>query len=94
MYLIQTVAAIRESFNGLLDQNKPEKSYVRGKSTYDSFIAALSSSPGAPAISLCKDDVPYLVRENSNKRVYHREEIFDVIFEAHCSCNYEDGKST
>ena len=77
------------------------------KSTYDSFIAALSSTPGASAISprrklpnqkrfkiLCKDDVPYLARANSNKRVYHREEIFDVIFEAHCSCNHGDGRRT
>ena len=102
-----TVAAIKESFYSLLDQNKPDKSYVMEKSTYDSFIAALSNSPGAPAISpkrkfsnrkrfkvLYKDDVPYLGRANSNKRVYHREEIFDVIFEAHCSCNHGDGKRT
>ena len=102
-----TVAAIKESFYSLLDQNKPDKSYVMEKSTYDSFIAALSNSPGAPAISpkrkfsnrkrfkvLYKDDVPYLARANSNKRVYHREEIFDVIFEAHCSCNHGDGKRT
>ena len=44
---------------------------------------------------LYKDNnVPYLARASTNKRVYHREEIFDVIFAAHCSCNHGDGRKT
>ena len=103
----QTVAAIKESFNGLLDQNKPDKSYVMGKDTYNSYLATLLQSPSAFHLNLKQrfsnrkrfkvlfnDNQPYLARANSNKRVYYREEIFDVIFAAHCSCNHGDGRRT
>ena len=103
----KTVAAIRELFYSMLDRNKPVKSYVMEKSTYNSYIATLTSSHHALPIGpkrkfsnrkrfkvLYKDHFPYLVRSNSNKRVYHREEIFDAIFDAHCSCDHGDGRRT
>ena len=103
----QTVAAIRESFNDLLDQNKPDKSYVMGKNTYYSYLAALAESPRvfptSPKLNfpnrkrfkvLVSNNQPFLARAHSNKRVYYREEIFDIIFTAHCSFNHCDGRRT
>ena len=102
-----TVAAIGESFMVLLEKNKPDKSYVMEKGTYDRYLAVLSNDQIAIPISsklkfsnrkrfkvLYKDNSPYLARAKSNKRVYHREEIFDVIFAAHCSCNHGDARKT
>ena len=40
----RTVAAIGESFNDLLDQNKPDKSYIMGKNTYYRYLAALTDA--------------------------------------------------
>ena len=86
-----TVAAIGESFMVLLEKNKPDKSYVMEKDTYDRYLAVLSNDQSAIPISskrkfsnrkrfkvLYKDNSPYLARATSNKRVYHREEIFDA----------------
>lgn len=101
----QTVAAIRESFNGLLDQNKPDKAYVMEANTYRSYLATLSEerTSESPKLNfpnrkrfkvLFDNDQPYLARAHSNKRVYYREEIFDAIFTAHCNFNHCDGRKT
>ena len=103
-----TVAAIGESFQLLLEKNKPDKSYVMEKSTYDMYVAHLSKAPhltpfpsnrrfsnrGRFRVLYRDDNTPYLARASTNKRIYHRDEIFDVIFTAHCSCNHGDGKKT
>ena len=103
-----TVAAIGESFQVLLEKNKPDKSYVMEKSTYDMYIAYLSKTTNSIPFSKSRkfsnrkrfkvlyDDnrTPFLARAVTNKRVYHCEEIFDVIFVAHCKCNHGDGKKT
>ena len=106
----QTLVAMKDSFNCLLDQNKPaSKSYVMEKNTYERYLGTLlnePSDPSSPSVQLPKfsnqkrfkvlldGDQPYLARNNSNKRLYHREELFWVIFSAHRRCNHGDGKAT
>ena len=71
-----TVAAIGASFMVLLEKNKPDKSYVMEKDTYDRYLAVLSNDQSAIPISskrkfsnrkrfkvLYKDNSPYLVKQ-------------------------------
>lgn len=105
----QTVAAIRCVFNSLVDQNKPRKSYVMERSTYDQYLRILlntkeptqSLSPPLKKYSnrtrfkvLYDSRGPYLAKALSNKRVYSKDELFDVIFDAHLRCNHGDGRRT
>ena len=43
---------------------------------------------------ICDENGPYLARASSGKRVYHRDELFNTIFDAHCKCNHGDGRKT
>ena len=106
----QTLVAMKESFNSLLDQNKPaSKSYVMEKHTYDQYLRALldeTAAASSPSIHLPRftnqkrfkviydGDHPYLARTHSNKRLFHKEELFWAIFSAHRRCNHGDGKAT
>ena len=106
----QTLVAMKESFNSLLDQNKPaSKSYVMEKHTYDQYLRALmdeTAAASSPSIHLPRftnqkrfkvmydGDHPYLARTHSNKRLFHKEELFWAIFSAHRRCNHGDGKVT
>ena len=104
----QTLAAMRDSFSSLLELNKPSKSNVMERCTYDQYVGALLNDASAPSSPLAHrpkfsnrtrfkilydGDRPYLARANSNKRLYHREELFWTIFSAHRSCNHGDGKT-
>ena len=100
----QTVEAIRALFNNLIDQNKPEKGFVMEISTYETYLKTLlhqdtSTAEILPRFSNRKrfevgfdNSVPYLARKKTHKRVYHKGELFGVIFDAHIRCQHGDGK--
>ena len=100
----QAISAIRGIFYELLEENKPKKTYVMERSTYLHYLQVLmNENAGTKSVCfsnrkrfkvLSDGDVHYLARANSNRRVYHKEELFDVILAAHQRCNHGDGRST
>lgn len=103
-----TLAALRVTFDDLIDQNQPEeKAYVIDKATYDSYLRALvNDADHQPHFFdkkfsnrirfkvLYDENGPFLARAHSNKRLYYKEELFDVIYAAHKKCNHGNGKQT
>lgn len=104
----QTAAALRALFDDLIAQNQPEeKSYVLDKTTYDGYLRTLLKDKGDPSplhdrkfsnrlrFRVLRDENgPFLARAHSNKRLYHKGELFDVIYAAHKKCNHGNGKQT
>ena len=104
----QAAAAFRALFDDLIVQNQPEeKSYVIDKATYESYLRSLLSDKDDPSPSYDKKfsnrirfkvlydkNGPFLARAHSNKRLYHKDELFDIIYAAHKKCNHGNGKQT
>lgn len=98
----QAILVIRGMFYELLEENKPRKTYVMERSTYLQYLQILMNKhvksntfPNRKRFKVLYDgDEPYLARAKSGRRVYYKEELFDVIFVAHQRCNHGDGKST
>ena len=104
----QAAAAFRAVFDDLIVQNQPEeKSYVLDKATYESYLRSLLNDKDGPSPSYDKkfsnrirfkvlhdENGPFLARAHSNKRLYHKDELFDIIYAAHKKCNHGNGKQT
>ena len=102
-----TVAALRTVFYEALEQNKPEKSFILEKSKYEHYLQTLQGirnplqlQPGDRFTNQKRFGIKteggetFLVRAKTERRVFHKEQLFEVVFAAHRACGHGDGKRT